>query len=95
MKIKEMFDQLGLDNETINEMIEKINIYNDKNTANRVPVIDPEADIDTIMMSQMALIGKAIAKVRGVEYFDKEKRLSLVHNTNAMRLVENSTILWC
>jgi len=36
-------------------------------------VIDVNTDIDTVTMSQMPLIGRAIAKERGREFLDKGK----------------------
>ncbi|MDB5153871.1 MAG: hypothetical protein JWR54_2622 [Mucilaginibacter sp.] len=48
-------------------------------------VIGLNAHIDTVTMTQMPLIGRAIAKERGHEFLDEEKKQPLHFDTNAMR----------
>jgi hypothetical protein len=65
MKIQEMFDALGLTIETVNQLIADMNLYNFQHPEKPMSLINLDADIDTVTMSQMPLIGRAIAKERG------------------------------
>lgn len=85
MKIQEMFDELGLMPETVSQLIADIQLHNFQQPENSIPVISLNADIDTIMLSQTPMIGRAIAKERGREYLDQEKQFPLVFESNAMR----------
>jgi hypothetical protein len=85
MKIQEMFTALGLTIETVNQLIADINLYNFQHPDKPMSIIDLDADIDTVTMSQMPLIGRAIAKERGREFLDEEKKQPLHFDTNAMR----------
>ena len=85
MKIQEMFDVLGLTVETVNQLIVDVNLYNFQHPEKPMSVIDLSADIDTITMTQMPMIGRAIAKERGREFLDDEKKQPLHFDTNAMR----------
>jgi hypothetical protein len=85
MKIQEMFDALGLTVETVNHLIADVNLYNFQHPEKPMSVIDLNADIDTVTMTQMPMIGRAIAKERGREFLDNEKKQPLHFDTNAMR----------
>ncbi|MFB9843888.1 hypothetical protein [Mucilaginibacter ginsenosidivorans] len=85
MKIQEMFDALGLTIETVNQLIADMKLYNFQHPEKPMSLINLDADIDTVAMSQMPLIGRAIAKERGREFLDEEKKQPLHFDTNAMR----------
>ena len=85
MKIQEMFNALGLTAETVNQLLADVNLYNFQHPEKPMSVIALNADIDTITMTQMPLIGRAIAKERGREFLDDERKHPLHFDTNAMR----------
>jgi hypothetical protein len=85
MKIQEMFDELGLTPDMVNQLIADVNLYNFQHPEKPIGVIALDADIDTVMLSHTPMIGRAIAKARGREFFDDEKKFPLVFDTNAMR----------
>ena len=85
MKIQEMFNALGLTVETVNQLIADVNLYNFQHPEMPMSIINPEANIDTVTMRQMPIIGRAIAKERGREFLDEEKKQPLHFDTNAMR----------
>jgi hypothetical protein len=73
MKIQEMFNALGLTVETVNQLIADVNLYNFQHPDKPMSEMDLDADIDTVTMTQMPLIGRAIAKERGRGFLDEEK----------------------
>lgn len=85
MKIQEMFDALGLTVETVNQLIADVNLYNFQHPDKPMSVIYLDADINSVTMTQMPMIGRAIAKERGREFLDDEKKQPLHFDTNAMR----------
>lgn len=85
MKIQEMFDELGLTQDTVNQLIADVNLYNYQHPEKPIGLIALDADIDTVMLSHTPMIGRAIAKERGREFLDDEKQFPLTFDTNAMR----------
>lgn len=85
MRVQEMFDALGLTKETVNQLMADIALYNFQHPEKPMAVIVLDADIDTVMVSQTPMIGRAIAKERGRLFLDEEKQLPLTFDTNAMR----------
>jgi hypothetical protein len=85
MKIQEMFDALGLTTETVNQLMADIALYNFQHPEKPMAVIALDADIDTVMVSQTPMIGRAIAKERGRLFLDEEKQFPLTFDANALR----------
>ncbi len=80
-----MFEDLGLTEDAVNQLIADINLYNFQHPEKPLQTISLQADIDTILMSHTPMIGRAIAKERGRDFLDDEKQFPLTFDTNAMR----------
>jgi hypothetical protein len=85
MKIQEMFNALGLTVDSVNQLLADVNLYNFQHPDEPMSVIDLDAHIDTVTLTQMPMIGRAIAKERGREFFDDDKKQPLHFDSNAMR----------
>ena len=84
MTIRILFNEIGLPAYAIDQFFNEINRYNLKNPETLLSRIDLDAGVDTITLSQVPFIGRALAKVQGIAFLDEDRLFPLTVDENAL-----------
>jgi len=82
MLITELFAHFEITKQMIDQMSDDIEQFNEQ-SGSQVPVPELLDSIDKILYTQLPFIGRAIGKVKGIEFMDGRKQFPLTIDENA------------